>query len=364
MKITNDASVLVYAEDAFSLKSREQFSLRAKTADGYIRYAETNICGVIDSSAKEKTVRDVLGIREDIPLYTSIKSFLDSHQKADILLIGIAPSGGHITDGLRGDIKLAIKSGMHIVSGMHYELNKDPEISQLAKDYAISLWDVRIPPDDLPVASCRAYAMKKPVLLTCAADAAIGKMTVGFELERQLGAKNIRGEMLATGQTSIMVKGKGISIDRVIGDFMPGAVEKLVMEADPLNRFLIIEGQGGLSHPGYAPVTLALIHGGMPSHAILIYRPQRKHSIGSKLIILPDIQKTMEMYRNAALPIRIPKFIGVAVHSKGLRDTEAGDVVKRVQNETGLPAEDMIRMPTGLLADAFAQVILDYEKRL
>jgi uncharacterized NAD-dependent epimerase/dehydratase family protein len=357
-------TVIVYAPEAFSLEMRRSYPLRAKTADGYIRYANTHIIGVVDPTTQEENVSEILGIREDIPLYHTIAECLEqSSSKPTILMIGVAPAGGEATDTLLADIAYSIEHGMNIMSGMHYELNKDEQLVALAKKHNVSLWDVRVPPEDLGVASCKAYFVKKPIILTCAADAAIGKMTVGFEMQRQLEKKGIRGELLATGQTAIMIKGSGISIDRVIGDFMPGATEKLVVEADPNNRFLIIEGQGGLSHPGYAPVTLGLLHGGMPTHAILIVRPQRKHSIGSKLILLPSTSDTMKMYQGVALPIRIPQFIGIGVHSHGLSDEEAKQYIDRYKQETGLPVEDVIRFPTGELANALEKVVLDYESK-
>ena len=358
-------SVLVYADGAFSNKAREKYPLRAKTADGYIRYATTRILGVIDASSDEGNVSEVLGIRDDIPIYHSLVEYVENGGKIPaILLIGVAPSGGGVDNTLLRDIRYAIEHGINIVSGMHYELNNDTELKKLADMHQVSMWDVRVPPDDIAVASCKAYQIKKPIVLTCASDAAIGKMTVGFELERILAQRNMQGELIATGQTAIMVKGKGISIDRVIGDFMPGAVEKLLIESEktnPANRFYLIEGQGGLLHPGYAPVTLALLHGGMPTHAILIHRPQRKHSIGSKLIKLPDPVTTMQLYKQSALPIRIPIFLGIALHTKGMGDDEAKDCINRIHEETELPVEDMIRFPTGALADALESAVVHYE---
>ncbi len=354
-------SVLIYADQAFSRKCREQYPLRAKTADGYLRYAKTHIVGVIDSSATEQNVEEILGIRPDVMLYQSLDHYLQRNPShiPDIFMIGIAPSGGEMSGELKNVIKLAISHGMHIMSGMHYELNQDSELKELACKHQVTMWDVRVPPEGLAVASCKAYVMKKPIILTCAADAAIGKMTVGFEIERLLSQKGIKGELLATGQTAIMIKGKGISIDRVIGDFMPGAVEQLVLEADPDNRFLVIEGQGGIFHPGYAPVSLALLHGGMPSHAILIQRPQRRHSIGSKLIKLPAPQVMITKYKEMALPIRIPEFIGIAVNSNGMPEQEAKEIMKQYTDETGLPVEDMIRFPTGEIARAVEKIVLE-----
>lgn len=360
--------VLVYADKAFSRKMRLKFSLRAKTADGYLRYAKSEIVGVIDSTATENYVSDVIGIRNDIPIFPTIASFLEkTNIKPDALLIGVAPAGGDIEKIMFQDICYAIEQGMHIISGMHFELGKNEHLQQLAKIYQKELWDVRIPPQTLPVASAKAYFIKKPIILTCAADAAIGKMTVALELEKELLKRNILGEMIATGQTGIMIKGRGISIDRVIGDFMPGAVEQLLVDCEndrPENRYLILEGQGGLFHPGYAPVTLALLHGGLPSHLILVVRPLRKHSIGSKLIKIPSIREIQEKYFASSLGIRIPKFIGIAANTAGMSEKAAQSFIAETKNETGLPVEDVIRSPDQSLAAAVEKVVLDYEMTL
>jgi uncharacterized NAD-dependent epimerase/dehydratase family protein len=71
-----------------------------------------------------------------------------------------------------------------------------------------------------------------------------------------------RLDFVPTGQTGIIIAGWGISVDRVIADFAPGAAEQLVLYAAHEGADLIVvEGQGAINHPAYAPVTLALMTG-------------------------------------------------------------------------------------------------------
>ena len=70
-------------------------------------------------------------------------------------------------------------------------------------------------------------------------------------------------QFVATGQTGMMIAGNGIPLDRVIGDFMSGAIESAVLEAAENHEVVLVEGQGGLLHPAYSGVTLALIHGSL-----------------------------------------------------------------------------------------------------
>ncbi len=351
----NNKSIAIYADEAFSIEYRKKFPVRAKCADGLIRYSNNfKIKAIVDTtfSSNEKLFKDIKCVK-------SIEEIENDY--IDIFVIGVSPAGGRISENIRKDVITALERGMDIVSGMHYELNKDIEISALAKKNNCEIWDVRNPIGDFDVASARCLNFGKPILLTCASDAAIGKMTTGFEIERYLNEKGIKGELIATGQNAIMIKGKGISIDRVIGDFMPGAVEKLVIESDESNKFVILEGQGGICHPGFSSVTLALLHGGLPTHLILIDKPIRKHSIGSKDISLPSAKETMEIYEKLAL--RKIKWIGISVNSQGLDDKTAKEYILRLKEITKVPVEDMIRFQTGELGESAMKHINEfYEK--
>ncbi len=61
------------------------------------------------------------------------------------LVIGIAPDGGRLDPGARGDVRNAIDSGLNVVSGLHDYLSEDAELTQLAESRGVSLHDVRKP---------------------------------------------------------------------------------------------------------------------------------------------------------------------------------------------------------------------------
>ncbi len=104
--------------------------------------------------------------------------------------------------------------------------------------------------------------LRRRSLLTVGNDCAVGKMTVSLELVRAANAAGIAARFVPTGQTGILIAGWGISVDRVIADFAPGAAEQLVLYAAHEGADLIVvEGQGAINHPAYAPVTLALMSG-------------------------------------------------------------------------------------------------------
>ena len=99
-------------------------------------------------------------------------------------------------------------------------------------------------------------------------------------------SRGMKVSFRATGQTGILISGKGIPLDAIVADFMAGAVEILSPDNEE-DHWDIIEGQGSLFHVSYSGVTMALIHGGQPDHIILCHEPTRTHMRG-----LPDFKFT------------------------------------------------------------------------
>jgi uncharacterized NAD-dependent epimerase/dehydratase family protein len=320
---------LIYAEGVFGLDARKKFPMRAKTADGLLRYAEYKIAGVVDSGGVGGIVAgDILPAylkdrkNFSVPIFHDIKKAKVA-TKSDALIIGTAPEGGELPEEYKDDIVWAIKNRTHIVSGMHYALADDPTFAKLAKRHGVVLWDTRKAPDtkNIPLGTAQAYHIKTPIVLTVGMDAAIGKMTVGYEMHRaaqELGAKSC---VIPTGQTTMMIEGWGVAIDALPADFMSGAVEQMVLEKAKAHDILFVEGQGSLFHPAYANTCISLIHGAVPTHMVLVARPQRKHSIGSMLVKLPSINRAIEQYEQSVLPAyRNAKVVGIATSGGNLEE--------------------------------------------
>ena len=90
-------------------------------------------------------------------------------------------------------------------------------------------------------------------------------MSVSLELVARRMRRGRNARFVPTGQTGIIIAGWGISVDRVIADFAPGAAEQLVLYAAREGaELIVVEGQGAINHPAYAPVTLALMSGSAP----------------------------------------------------------------------------------------------------
>ncbi len=352
MYYSQTARLAVYAEGEFHKG-------KSKTAEGVIRYAPNPIVAVIDSSQTGKRVNDVItGVKCDAPVVSSVEEALQF--KPDALLLGTAWAGGEMPDRWRPDIIRSIEGGMDIINGLHDFLSDDPDIVASAKAHGRKLLDVRKPPEDLPVAAGLVMsACQGHIVLTVGSDCSVGKMTASLEIQKSAKARGIKAGFVATGQTGIMICGTGIAVDRVIGDFMAGAVEQMVVESDKEgNELILIEGQGSLVHPGFSGVTLALLHGACPTTMVLCHKATKKKIVDTNFDI-PPLSKLVSLYEQMASWMRPAKVVAVAVNTVGLSDEEADAYVKNVEKETGLPCCDPVRHGADILLDA---IVADREK--
>jgi uncharacterized NAD-dependent epimerase/dehydratase family protein len=173
-------------------------------------------------------------------------------------------------------------------------------------------------------------------------DCCVGKMLVAVELCRAMQALGHDAKFVASGQTGIMIEGDGVPIDRVIADFVNGAIEKQVL-AHQHHEMLFIEGQGSLSHPKYSAVTLGLLHGCAPHGMIMCYEAGREGVHGMEYVPLTPLPKLVEVFETMANLISPSKVIGVAVNTRRLSADDAEAERERVRAELGLPVCDVIR---------------------
>jgi uncharacterized NAD-dependent epimerase/dehydratase family protein len=328
------------------------FASDAKTAHGVIRYGEDAVVAIIDPSHAGKRVRDVLAyLRSDAPIVATLADALEFEPTS--LLIGTAPKGGGLPADWRSAILDAIGAKLEIVSGLHDILNDDREFRVAAHAAGTTIWDVREPPD-VPLFSGDAYSVKAPILLTVGNDCAVGKMTVSLELVRAAEATGKKARFVPTGQTGIVIAGWGISVDRVIADFAPGAAEQLVLYASHEGaELIVVEGQGALNHPAYAPVTLALMTGCAPDALVLVFDPRRTF-IESYQTPTLNYSEAIELHERVLATIKPAGVVGIALNTHGLSEENARDEIARAAAETGLPADDVVRFGGEALYAAIA----------
>ena len=152
---------LILADGAFGVHT-------SKTAVGCIRFTPEQVVGVLDTVNAGKTVEQVLGFGGAIPVVASVAAGMPLNP--NILLIGIAPTGGQLPESWRPVLRAAIDSGLHVWSGLHFFIGDDPEFAELAQRKGVTILDVRKPPAELPVSSGRVRDVDATVILTVGSD--------------------------------------------------------------------------------------------------------------------------------------------------------------------------------------------------
>jgi uncharacterized NAD-dependent epimerase/dehydratase family protein len=316
-------------------------SRNAKTAHGVIRYAPGRVAAVIDRDHAGASVAEVMPeLRRDAPIVSSVADAL--RYEPSSLLLGVATPGGWMPEHWRAWTMDAISNGLEVVNGLHRFLRDDAEFVRLAEQHGATLWDVRDPPEDIPLFAGRNLEDPRRVVLTVGSDCAVGKMTVTLELVEAAKNAGRKAEFIATGQTGILIAGWGIAVDRVISDFTSGAAEKLISDSDPVSDVLVVEGQGSLWHPAYAGVTLSLVHGTAPEVMVLCHQAGRTAIEEPPYTALPPLARMVEVYEEAASPVRPARVACIAVNCRGLSEPERERALAEVEDETGLPAGDVL----------------------
>lgn len=334
---------LIYSEGQFGTPA-------SKTGNSVIRYSADHVAAVLDSRLAGKTVNDVLGYGGDIPVVASIDEGI-AHG-ADALLVGIAVHGAGFGAELEATIRESIDKGLHIWNGLHRFVSEDPELSALAKSRGVSLHDLRLPPDELPIGTGRVRELDATVVLAVGSDANIGKMTVMLQLRNALQARGTRAAFAPTGQTGIFIEGWGICVDAVVADFIAGASEQLTMQAARDADIVLVEGQGSILHPGYSGVSLGLLHGSLPHALIACHQPARKHPRHNPWLPIAPLTEVIALHEALMRPLRPATTIGVSLNTSDLTDAQARAEIARVAEETGLPTTDPVRYDVAPLVDA------------
>jgi uncharacterized NAD-dependent epimerase/dehydratase family protein len=319
----------------------------AKTAIGVLRYAPFEVAAVVDATRAGKDAADCVGVGLGVPVVASVEEALA--RGATVLLIGTAAAGGRIPDGYRPALRTALERGAEIWNGLHERVLADPALAAAAKRGGGKVRELREPPADLPIGGHRKPREGARVVLTVGSDAAVGKMTASLEIAAALRRGGERAEFVATGQTGIAIAGGGIAVDAVVADFIAGAAEMLVCDAAERADWVIVEGQGSLTHPGFSGVTLGLLHGAGPDLLVLCHDVRRVSVKGyDDGLPLRSLREYVRMYEDAAAWRRPPGYPPARVAAVALNTATASEdfaraTIAAAAHETGLPAADPIR---------------------
>ena len=242
---------------------------------------------------------------------------------------------------------------MDIVAGLHIRLESLPGLGAAAERGGARLVDLRVPPANLPVGSGRKRTGMR--VLTVGTDCACGTKYTALRLAEELRLAGVAADFRATGQTGIMIAGSGIPLDAVVADFLTGAAEVLSPDA-PVDHWDVVEGQGGLFHPGYLQVTVGLLVGTQPDAFVVCHDPRRQQIGGWPDFPLPSLQQVID--RTVAIgSLTNPaiRCVGISLNTSGMTADERQAHLTRCVRETGLPCVDPLVEGTGAIIQRMLQ---------
>ncbi|GGG45687.1 hypothetical protein GCM10011414_14080 [Croceivirga lutea] len=324
-----------------------------KMGFGLMRFSKHPIVCVIDSKYAGKTVAEAVGLPYAIPVVATVDDAVNLN--AEIIVLGIAPSGGRFPAAWDEPIIYALKNGLSLINGLHDDLNA--RFGQYLTTN--SIWDVRKPQHSYPIATAKAAELKNIRILMVGTDMAAGKMTAGLELYAALLNAGIDVGFVPTGQIGITLMGNGIPLDAIKVDQAAGAVEQAVLEFSD-KQVVIIEGQGSLAHPG-STATLPLLRGAQPTHLILCHKAAHSHlRYPVSHVAIPPLDefiKLNEAMASVCGSLQSAKTIGIALNTIGLSAIEAEIKIEEVASLTNLPTTDVVRVSTEKLVKAVLDVL-------
>jgi uncharacterized NAD-dependent epimerase/dehydratase family protein len=318
----------------------------AKTAINMLRYRTADIAAVLDRKEAGVTSQQLFGTGGNVPVVANLSDVAD----VDALYIGIAPPGGKLPEEWQPVILEALKRKIDIVSGLHDFLTDNGVYVRLAAESGSRLIDVRRNKHK-ETAQCVPFRHGNVRIHAVGHDCSIGKMVVSLEIQKGLTAIGQDAKFLATGQTGIMIAGEGVPVDCVVADFVNGATEVMVKQNEQ-HDFLLIEGQGSISHPAYSAVTLGLLHGCAPDGLVFCYEAGRTKVKGFNNIDIPLMTaqiQACEMNANFRNPC---KTIGIAINTGRMTQQEAYAEIARTEQSYGLPTCDVYRNGADKLVNA------------
>ena len=267
---------------------------------------------------------------------------------AKSLVIGTVNPGGVLPEAWTAVLVQALERGLDVASGLHTRLASFADVAQAAGANGRRLFDVRHA--DRTFKTGRGDKRSGKRLLTVGTDCSVGKKYTALVIERELKRRGIDADFRATGQTGILIAGRGIAIDAVPADFIAGAAEWLSPVAHE-QHWDIVEGQGSLLHPSFAGVSLGLLHGSQPDAFVVCHEPSRT-TMRHLAVPIPSLEAVIEMtatlgrITNPAI-----RCAGVALNTRKLGEGAARALIEETAARLLLPVTDPVRFGAEALVD-------------
>lgn len=341
-------TAIIYCEGNFG-------EMDGKTANGLIRNSKKfTIIGVIDSTkANQDTGEYLEGVKNNIPIYGSLEDVLENVQPLpEQFIYGIAPSEAFLKNEERSILLKAMKNGMNLTNPLHEFLSDDQEFIECAANHGVTIHDVRkpLPNKDLHLFSGRILDIPTPIIAILGTDSAVGKRTTSVILEAALEAKGYSVSFIATGQTGLIQGAKyGVAIDAIPLQFLIGEIENEIIKAyeNDAPDIIIVEGQGALSHPGYAS-SCGILRGSRPGAVIVQHPPKRERLGDFNFMKMPTVSSEIELIERFS----DTKVIAVTINHENMTETEVDKVIEEYELQLGIPSTDVLLHGCDKLVDS------------
>lgn len=267
---------------------------------------------------------------------------------ARTMVVGVANAGGVLPDHWVTEIVMALEAGLDVATGLHKRLGAIPVIADAAAKHGRRLHDVRFSSIDFATGKGTKRAGLR--LLTVGTDCSVGKKYTALAIDREMHRRGLSSDFRATGQTGVLISGRGVALDAVVADFISGAAEWLSPENAP-DHWDIVEGQGSLFHPSFAGVTLGLLHGAQPDCFVVCHEPTRATMRGVRHP-LPSIRQVIDRtILEGSLTNPEIACIGIAINTEHLSEEVALAYLKETGEAHGLACTDPIRTGVAPIVD-------------
>src|SRR5437016_4726899 len=145
-----------------------------KTLRGVMRYRRESVVAILDTKRVGET-------EDGVPIVGRVEDALAFNPTT--ALVGVVTQGGRFPADWRALLVTCAQKGLDLENGLHVRLTDYPEVVEAAQRHGVELRDLRKPPDDLSTATGENLAVPATIVLTVGTDCAIGKMTMGLELD-------------------------------------------------------------------------------------------------------------------------------------------------------------------------------------
>jgi uncharacterized NAD-dependent epimerase/dehydratase family protein len=347
-----EGNAIVYCEGAFNTPN-------GKTAHGLVRRTLRYIVqAIVDSRYNGQDAGEVLDNSKNIiPIFGSVEDAFKANNNFTHFVIGLAPDGGRLNNEARNDIKKALQFGLNIDCGLHDFLTEDREITALAKQYNVTIRDIRKTPSrkELHFYSGKIEEVNCLKVAVLGTDSVIGKRTTAWNLVEGFRDYSLKAEMIGTGQTAWMQGAKySIILDSLINDFVSGEIEHAVWSAwkNEQPDVIVIEGQGSMMNPAY-PGGFEILAAGKPDIVVLQHAPARLEYDGFPGYELHPLSKQIE----AIELISQKPVVLITINHENLTDQQLEEECRKIKKEAGLTAIDPLKTPPKEMAKLLKKYI-------